>query len=119
MVFVPLFLVADVLLGLSVAIWLAALSVRFRDVQHFGPYLVNLGIWLTPVFYPSTLVPAEYAMVLYWNPAAAIAEGLRWSLLGTPLPSPMYALSAVPVVVLFLGGLWYFRHIEHRIADEV
>lgn len=118
-VFLPCFLLADVILGLSAAIWLAALSIRFRDIQHFGPYVVNLAIWLTPVFYPSTLVPAEYAIFLYLNPATAIVEGLRWSVLGTPLPSPMYWLSALPVALLFLMGLWYFRSIEHRITDEV
>lgn len=115
----PLFLLADVLLGLAAATWLAALSIRFRDIQHFGPYMVNLGIWLTPVFYPSSLVPPGYELFLYLNPATAVVEGMRWSLLGTPLPSGMYLLSAVPVILLLAGGLWYFRRIEHRIADEV
>lgn len=118
-VLVPLFLIVDVVIAFSLAIWLAALSVRFRDIQHIGPYVVNLAIWLTPVFYPSTLVPKEYAILLYINPATAVVEGLRWSLLGTPIPSQMYAISLVPVALLLLSGLWYFRRMEHRIADEV
>lgn len=117
--FVPICLLADVILGLSVAVWLAALSIRFRDIQHIGPYVVNLAIWLTPVFYPSTLVPKGYELFLYLNPATAIVEWMRWSLLGTPMPSPWYALSAIPAVLLLISGLWYFRRIEHRIADEV
>lgn len=117
--FLPVFFLADVLLGLAAATWLAALSIRFRDIQHLGPYVVNLGIWLTPVFYPSSLVPPGYEMFLYLNPATAIVEGMRWSLLGTPLPSEMYLLSGLPVMVLLVSGLWYFRRIEHRIADEV
>jgi lipopolysaccharide transport system permease protein len=118
-ILLPLFLMGIVLVGLSIALWLAALTIRYRDLQHIVPYLVNLAIWLTPVFYPTTLIPPAYRFFLYLNPVTAMIEGMRWCLLGGELPSAWYAVSAIPVLLLFLSGLWYFRHVEGRIADQV
>jgi lipopolysaccharide transport system permease protein len=115
----PVFVLGVVAIGLSIALWLAALTLRYRDLQHIVPYLVNLAIWLTPVFYPSSLIPPDYRFFLYLNPMTAMLEGLRWCLLGGEVPSVWYVLSAVPVVVLLVGGVWYFRWVEGRISDEV
>lgn len=115
----PLFLLGIIAVGLSIALWLSALTLRYRDLQHIVPYVVNLAIWFTPVFYPSTLVPVEYRFFLYLNPMTAMIEGLRWSLLGGALPDAHYAWSALPVAVLLASGVWYFRWVEGRISDEV
>jgi lipopolysaccharide transport system permease protein len=115
----PVFVLGIVLVGLSIALWLAALTLRYRDLQHIVPYLVNLAIWLTPVFYPTTLVPPAYRYFLYVNPMTALIEGLRWCLLGGEAPDAAYALSAAPVGLLLISGLWYFRRIEGRIADQI
>ena len=115
----PVCLLMGVLVGLSIAVWLAALTVRYRDLQHIVPYIVNLAIWLTPVFYPSTLIPEGYRFFLYLNPMTGVIEWMRWCLLGTPMPSGWYGLGGIGVVVLRVGGLGYFRWVEGRIADEV
>ena len=114
----PVAIVCNVLTALSVAVWLCALTVRHRDFHHIIPYLANLGIWLTPVFYPATLLPPDYQWVLYWNPMAATIAMFRWALTGTPM-SPYYWISFVPVLVLLLGGLNYFRKIENKIAENL
>jgi len=80
---------------------------------------VNFGIWLTPVFYPATLIPPQYQFLLHLNPMAAVMSGFRWSLAGGPVPDPGYAFSVIPVLVLVISGLFYFRRIESDIADYI
>ncbi|MCB9234518.1 MAG: ABC transporter permease [Bacteroidia bacterium] len=117
--FLPLAMLLNVVVGLSLGIWLAALTVRFRDFHHIIPYLVNFGIWLTPVFYPGTLFPEKYHFLLYLNPMAGVIALFRWSLLGAPLPSPWFGLSIGAAFLLLLLGILFFRKVEKTIADLV
>lgn len=115
----PVFMLMNLLLGLTIGIWLSALSYRYRDFQHIVPYLVNFGIWLTPVFYPATLIPEKYSYLLYLNPMAGIIEGYRWALLGGPSPSQWFGLSFVGILLFFIAGLSYFRKIENTMVDRI
>lgn len=115
----PVFLALNMLCGLTIAIWLSALTVRYRDFKHIIPYLVNFGIWLTPVFYPGTLIPEDFSWVLYLNPMAGVIAGFRWSLLGGEMPSLLYGLGFIPVMILFVIGLWYFRRVEDAVVDLI
>jgi lipopolysaccharide transport system permease protein len=117
--FFPVVVLMIIAVGLSVAIWLSALTIRYRDFYHIIPYLLNYGIWLTPVFYPGTILPAQYAWILFINPMAACIAWMRWVLLGDPLPDVHYLISFVPVAVLLITGLSYFRTIENRISDYI
>ena len=117
--FLPLVMIFNAITGFAIAIWLSALTVRNRDFQHIIPYLVNFGIWLTPVFYPGTLIPDGYQWMLYLNPMAAVVAGYRWSLLGDVLPNAWYLLSIIPIIILFFSGFWYFRKVEDDIADYI
>jgi lipopolysaccharide transport system permease protein len=102
-----------------VATWLSALTIRYRDFHHVIPYLINYGIWLTPVFFPATIIPAGYQWLLYLNPMAAVLAWFRWSLFGAPAPSSEYWICIVPMFGLLLSGLLYFRKIETKISDYV
>ncbi|MGK0390189.1 MAG: lipopolysaccharide transport system permease protein [Maribacter sp.] len=117
--FLPLVMIFNAITGFSLALWLSALTVRNRDFQHIIPYLVNFGIWLTPVFYPGTLIPDDFQWALYLNPMAAVVAGYRWSLLGDVLPNVRYLLSIIPIIILFFSGFWYFRKVEDDIADYI
>lgn len=103
--------------GLSLGIWLSALTVRHRDLLHAVPYLVSFAIWVTPVFYPVTLLPEAYCRLMYFNPMAAVVEGLRWCVFGGTSPPWDYAFSFIPVAVLFTTGIMYFNRIEGRMAE--
>ncbi len=116
-VFFPVFLLLNIMVGLSVGIWMAALATRYRDLQHLLPYLVNFLIWLTPVFYPGTLIPERYAHFLYLNPMAGVIAGFRWTLLGDAAPAWEYGLGMIPVLILFLSGVWYFQRVERQMVD--
>jgi lipopolysaccharide transport system permease protein len=114
----PVWILLISICGLAIAIWLAALTVRNRDLQHIIPYVINYGIWLTPVFYPTLIIPETYHdFVYFFNPLATLLEWLRWSIFYGPAPPTKYLLSLVWVVVLFVLGLLYFIKIDKKIID--
>jgi len=119
LIFIPIGIVLTITTALSVGIWLSALTIRFRDFHHIIPYLVNFGIFVTPVFYPATLIPPDYKFLLFLNPMAGILEGFRWMLFDSPVPSVYYAIGFIPVCLLFVGGLFYFVRIEGKMSDIV
>lgn len=117
--FIPFFIGLNVIIGLSIGIWLAALTVRYRDFHHIIPYLISFGIWVTPVFYPTTILPAGAEKYIFLNPVANVIAGLRWCLIdGTALSSNQF-FSFIPVVLLLIGGYHYFYKVEKTIVDHV
>lgn len=115
----PVFILLNIITGFSVAVWLSALTIRYRDVQHIIPYLLSFGIWLTPVFYPGSIIPEKYFHLMYYNPMAGVIEAYRWCLLSGPAPAPSYLLGFIPVLLLLVSGLAYFRKIEKKIPDFI
>lgn len=117
--FLPFFILMNIVTALAFGIWASALSVRYRDVQQLIPFLVQLGIYITPVAYPSSLINGKLRIAYELNPMAGIVDGFRWCLIGgAPLQSPVYFSFAV-VILMFVGGLYYFRHTERVMADIV
>lgn len=115
----PVFLFFLIFTGLSVSLWLAALTIRFRDFYHIIPYIINFGIWITPVFYPVEIVPQHFRFAIYCNPIALVAEGFRWCLFGTTFPMMKFMPAVVLVLLVFVSGLFYFRSVERRIVDTI
>ncbi|MBI2458106.1 MAG: ABC transporter permease [candidate division NC10 bacterium] len=116
----PLFVLLALLTALAVGMWLAALNVQYRDVRYTIPFLTQLWLFATPVAYPSSLLPEPWRSLYGLNPMAGVVEGFRWSLLGRPsAPGPLIAASSAAVLVLLIGGLWYFTRMEETFADIV
>lgn len=115
----PFAVILTVVVSMGIAVWLAALTIRHRDFVHLIPYLVNFGIWLSPVFYPTTIIPSEYHFLIYFNPMAGIVELTRWSVLGTPLPSVHFIWSFAVALIVLISGVRYFLLIENEISDHV
>lgn len=116
----PAFVLFAVLTALAVGLWLSALNVQYRDVRYTIPFLTQFWMFLTPVAYPASLVPAAYRPLYGLNPMAGVVEGFRWALLGTDAPDwELMAVSAGVVVVLLAGGVLYFRRMEKTFADVV
>lgn len=109
-----------VLAAFSVAVWLAALNVKYRDVRYAVPFLAQVWFFATPIVYPSSLIPEHLRAVWALNPMASVVDIFRWALLGSPSP-PLAALGASLAVVLLLlaAGLRFFRSVEATIADLV
>lgn len=122
-VFLPLFAGMGIVTALAVGVWMSALTIRYRDFQHVVPFLVQVGLYATPVAYPAALVTdnvPHWASVLYFlNPMAGVTEGFRWSVLGTDPPTALSYLSLSVTVLLLFAGVWYFRSVERVMADLV
>ncbi|HEX9121256.1 MAG TPA: ABC transporter permease [Terriglobales bacterium] len=116
----PLFVLLAVMTSLTAGIWLSAVNVRYRDVQHTIGFLVQFWMLATPVGYPSSVVPPRWHWVLGLNPMAGVVEGFRWALLGRgEKPVAMLAVSVGMVVLLLIAGLHYFRKVEKTFADVI
>lgn len=122
-IFLPVFILLTVVAGLAVGIWLSALTIRYRDFQHVVPFLVQFGLYATPIAYPSETIinnlPAWASLLYYLNPMSGIVEGFRWSVLGGSLPIGYAWLSYGVVLVLFFTALFYFKKVERVMADIV
>jgi lipopolysaccharide transport system permease protein len=115
----PLLLLALVS-ALGVGLWLSALTVRYRDVRHALPFLVQAWLFITPIAYPSSLLDEPWRTVYGLNPMAGVVEGFRWALLGTDsAPPAMVLTSAVVALAILVSGAFYFRRVEARFADVV
>lgn len=115
----PLFFVINVMAALSVGIWLSALTIRYRDFIHVIPFLVQFGLYATPVGYPASLIPDKYQFIYHLNPMAGVVEGFRFSLLGTGQVNEYAMLSFLVIGILFSTGLLYFKKVEKVMADIV
>ena len=117
---IPLFILLVVATALGVGLWLSALNVRYRDVRYTIPFLTQLWLFLTPVAYPSSKIPAGWRTIYGLNPMAGVVEGFRWALLGEKeAPGAMLWVSVLVVIGLLIGGLYYFRRMEATFADTV
>jgi lipopolysaccharide transport system permease protein len=116
----PLFLLLLVLTALAVGVWLSALNVRYRDVGHTIPFLVQFWMFASPVAYPVSLVPEKWRLLYGLNPMAGVIEGFRWALLGKEAPDfGVIAISVVMVLALLIPGIIYFKYTERTFADLV
>lgn len=116
----PVLVLFVVLAALSVGLWLSALNAHYRDFRYALPFVVQVWFYVSPVVYPSSIVPPRWQALYGLNPMAGVIEAFRWALLGTAHPAwPLLAASAAVVLALFFGGMFYFRRMERTLADWV
>ena len=116
----PLFLLFAVLTALSLGLWLSAINVQFRDVNNALPFFTQVLMFISPVAYPSSVIPEKWQMVYALNPMATVIDGFRWALLeGQPAPGPYSLISVAVVIISLVGGLYFFRWQEDRFADVI
>ncbi len=119
-VLVPIFVALATGTALGTGLWLAALNVRFRDIGYVTPFLIQIWFFVTPVIYPSSLLPARWQFLYALNPMTGSIEGFRWALLGTPtLSLGKLGTCCVVVAALLLSGAIYFRRTERHFADII
>lgn len=120
-VFLPLFVLLVFAASFGVGLWIAALMVEYRDFRFIVPFVVQFGLYASPVGFPSMVVPEQYRLLYALNPVVGIIDGFRWCVLGGEhvIYWPALAMSAGMVVVLLITGLWYFRRVERTFADVI
>jgi lipopolysaccharide transport system permease protein len=108
------------LVTLGLGLWSTALGVRYRDIAHALPYLVQLLMWVSPIGYPSTAVPGSYRVLFWLNPLTGAVEWMRTALLGTPCPdAPLMVLSLGVAFAILITGVLMFQRLERQFADVI
>lgn len=116
----PLFLVLAQMLALAMGLWLGPINVRFRDIKHTLPLVIQVWMYASPVVYPTSLVPEGYRWIYSLNPMVGVIEGVRWTLLGTARPDfQAIVIGAIVIVFVLVSGLVYFTKAERNFADVI
>jgi lipopolysaccharide transport system permease protein len=117
----PFFVLLAFGASLGIGFWIAALMVEYRDFRYIVPFIVQLGLYISPVGFQSSVVPSRYRLLFSLNPMVGIIDGFRWSLLGAHVSGQWVglAVSVAVVGVLLTTGMWYFRRTERTFADVI
>ncbi|NDP48685.1 MAG: ABC transporter permease [Sulfuriferula multivorans] len=119
--FLPVFSLFTAMTAFGLGLWAAALNVRYRDFRHLIPFVLQLGIYISPVGYATNLIPEKWRALYWLNPMVGIIDGFRWSVLGqeTAVYWPSVGLALLTSVGVLWSGLWYFRRSESTFADVI
>ena len=117
----PLFTLLAFGVAIGFGLWFASLTVKYRDFRFIVPFVVQFGLYLSPVGFSSSIVPAQWRLLYSVNPMVGVIDGFRWSILGggAELYWPGLLLSIGLVVLLLISGIWYFRKTERTFADVI
>ncbi|MBD2521564.1 ABC transporter permease [Nostoc sp. FACHB-133] len=117
----PLFIGIAFAASLGVGLWLAALNVEYRDFRYIVPFIVQFGLYVSPVGFSSSIVPEQWRLLYYLNPMVGVIDGFRWAILGgeSKLYWTGFTLSLGLVALLLVSGIWYFRKMERTFADVI
>ncbi|WP_017317898.1 ABC transporter permease [Mastigocladopsis repens] len=117
----PLFILIAFAASMGVGLWLASLTVEYRDFRYIVTFLVQFGLYISPVGFSSSKIPEQWRLLYSLNPMVGVIDGFRWAILGgeSQIYLPGFALSLVTVVLLLVSGIWYFRKMERTFADVI
>jgi lipopolysaccharide transport system permease protein len=117
----PLFILIAFAAAMGAGLWLAALNVEYRDFRYVVPFIVQFGLYISPVGFSSSVVPEQWRLIYSLNPMVGVIDGFRWAILGgsSSIYLPGFALSLGLVVLMLISGIWYFRRTERTFADVI
>lgn len=121
MVTLPLFLMLALFAVLGFGLWLSALNVKYRDFRYIVPFIVQFGLYISPVGFSSDVVPEKWRLLYSLNPMVGVIDGFRWAILGgeTSIYWPGFMISISLTLLIFIFGLRYFRKTERSFADII
>jgi lipopolysaccharide transport system permease protein len=117
----PVFILVAFAAALGAGLWLAALNVQYRDFRFIVPFIVQFGLYISPVGFSSSVIPEKWRLLYSLNPMVGVIDGFRWAILGggAQLDLPGFILSLGLVSLLLISGIWYFRKMERTFADVI
>jgi len=120
-VFIPLFLLLAIILSLGMGFLFSALNVKYRDFRYIIPFIVQFGMYISPVGFSSSIVPERWRFLYSINPMVGVIDGFRWAIIGkgVSLYWPGFILSIVLTFLIAIWGFWYFRKTEKTFADSI
>jgi lipopolysaccharide transport system permease protein len=117
----PLFIAIAFAASMGAGLWLAALNVKYRDFRYVVPFIVQLGLYISPVGFSSSIVPAQWRLLYALNPMVGVIDGFRWAIIGKnyEINLPGFLISLGLVGIVLFTGIWYFRKTERTFADVI
>ena len=117
----PLFILLALVASTGAGLWLAALNVQYRDFRYVVPFIVQFGLYISPVGFSSAIVPEKWRLLYSLNPMVGVIDGFRWAISGgvSPLYLPGLWISLGVMTLLLVSGVWYFRKMERTFADVI
>ncbi|BAU05250.1 phosphate ABC transporter permease [Fischerella major NIES-592] len=117
----PVFILIAFAAAVGAGLWLAALNVEYRDFRYIVPFIVQFGLYISPVGFTSSIVPPQWRLLYSLNPMVGVIDGFRWAILGgdSQIYLPGFTLSVGLVALLLVTGVWYFRKMERTFADVI
>lgn len=117
----PIFLFLSSVASFGIGLWLSSLNVKYRDFRHIVPFLVQFGLYISPVGFSSSIVPERWRLFYSINPMVGIIDGFRWALFGgdAKIYLPGLLFSIVLAMLIFASGVWFFRKTERTFADNI
>ena len=117
----PLFIGIAFAASMGIGLWLTALNVKYRDFRYIIPFIVQFGLYISPVGFSSSIVPEKWRLIYSFNPMVGVIDGFRWAILGqeSRIYMPGFLLSCGFVVLFLATGIWYFRKTEKTFADVI
>jgi len=115
----PVFVLLTLLASLGVGLYITALNVKYRDFRYIIPFIVQIGLYITPVGFSSSVVPEKWRLWYSLNPMVGIVDGFRWCILGEPLYMPGFMVSMSIIFLFMCIGIVYFRRTEKSFADNI
>jgi lipopolysaccharide transport system permease protein len=117
----PIFIALAFAAAFGAGLWISALMVRYRDFRIIVPFIVQFGLYISPVGFSSSVVPEKWRLLYSLNPMVGVIDGFRWAILGGKhtIDWPGFALSVAVVALLIASGIWYFRKTERSFADVI
>ena len=117
----PLFIAIAFAASIGSGLWLSSLNVQYRDFRYIVPFIVQFGLYISPVGFSSSVVPEQWRFLYSLNPMVGVIDGFRWAILGgeSNLYLPGFLLSLGLVVAFLISGIWYFRKMERTFADVI
>ena len=118
-VLLPLFIVLAFMAAFGVGLFLTALNVKYRDFRYIIPFIIQFGLYVTPVGFSSAVVPAKWRMLYSLNPMVGIVDGFRWCILDEPMNWRGFIISMIVILLFVIAGTTYFRKTEKSFADNI
>lgn len=117
----PLFIAIAFAAAIGIGLWLTALNVKYRDFRYIVPFIVQFGLYISPVGFSSSVVPEQWRLLYSLNPMVGVIDGFRWAILGggATINWSSFMLSNGLVLIFLVSGVWYFRKVEKTFADMI